>query len=407
MRQPGAWPPRRPPAATGSGPGRAPIAVRASTSSPSCSTTSRATGRRSRPAVGAPRRRPERSRSAARQASSRAWRRCGRRRRPGAAAPSPVRRRGRRAASADRRRVLGDQPVDPAADPLVQRVAGVQQPRWAARTAGRSASVTPAEAIAAQHADVAQAAGGLLEVALEQERQLAVGLPAGRGELPQRRAGGGPRCAATGRRRCATAGRPAPGRRRRAGVEQAERDLDVVLGHRRAPRRRCAPSGRAASPASQIGYQSRGGQLVRCRAPRRAAAPGRGRRTGRTRRRPSPPTATSATPVGRAGSSPAQPRVERGGPRRAGPAPRCRPGTPTTSLTRGSRRRRRRRPDASVLIDEVMSVGRLRARRGRARRCGPGRPRRPRSPRPCRHRSCRCGRRRRWRPRPCRRRSRR
>ena len=51
--------------------------------------------------------------------------------------------------------------------------------RWAARTAGRSASVMPAVAIARRMPDVAQPAGGLLEVALQQEGQLAVGLPSG------------------------------------------------------------------------------------------------------------------------------------------------------------------------------------------------------------------------------------
>ena len=75
--------------------------------------------------------------------------------------------------------LLGDQPVDPPADRCVQGVAGVEQAQVGGAD-GRAQRVGDAGGgDAAQHADVAQAAGGLLEVALEQEGQLAVGLPSG------------------------------------------------------------------------------------------------------------------------------------------------------------------------------------------------------------------------------------
>ena len=95
---------------------------------------------------------------------------------------SAVRPSARAAAQAEQRgrAFLGDQPVDPAADLLVQGVAGVQQPQVGGADGGAQRVGDPGGGDGAQDADVAQPAGGLLEVALEQEGQLAVGLPSGR-----------------------------------------------------------------------------------------------------------------------------------------------------------------------------------------------------------------------------------
>lgn len=129
----------------------------------------------------------------------------------------------------DRRALLRDEPVDPAADGEVQRVAGVEQPqvRGADGGAHRVGDAGPADA--AQDGQVAQAAGGLLEVALQQERELAVRRPAGGGELLELRQqpyGGAPPLVGGGRDQLggeALVAGDVP------GVEQAERDLDVVV----------------------------------------------------------------------------------------------------------------------------------------------------------------------------------
>ncbi len=126
------------------GSGRAPMAVRASTSSPSCSTTSRATGRRSgRP--GAARCRPERSRSAARQASSRAWLTVraspATSRRSASPSSAPSSRATPSRSCATRRSTRR-----PTCWCSASRVSSSR--RCAAYTAGRSASVTPAVAMA-------------------------------------------------------------------------------------------------------------------------------------------------------------------------------------------------------------------------------------------------------------------
>ena len=90
-----------------------------------------------------------------------------------------------------------------------------------------------------------------------------------------------------------------------------------------------------AEPGVPDRIPERGGELVDRRPPRRAAAPGRGRRRGRTARRPSPPTASSATPSRRPAADPTQPGVERRRPGQPGRLRRCPAGTPTTSSTRG------------------------------------------------------------------------
>ena len=162
----------------------------------------------------------------------------------------------------------------------------------AARTAGRMRVGDPGPADAAQDGDVAQPAGGLLEVALEQEGQLAVGGPAGRGELAQLRAAAAPRCAATGRRRrvisspdraaspatCRASSRP----RETLTSSWATESASAQGAHRVVE----------AEPGVPDRVPERGGDPVDARRPRCAAAPGRGRCTGRSRggraRRPRP-----------------------------------------------------------------------------------------------------------------------
>ena len=84
----------------------------------------------------------------------------------------------------------------------------------------------------AQYTDVAQPAAGLLQFAFEQEREFPVRRPPLGGQLPQGHQGGGCVAAPAGRHGLAQP----PGQRRVAGyqpgVEQPERGLGVLPGHR-------------------------------------------------------------------------------------------------------------------------------------------------------------------------------
>ena len=169
-----------------------------------------------RAAGGAAPARPTRSRSAARQASSRACatvRASPATRRSSASPSSQVEQRRRRRRAPGRRSRSTRRPTARCSASRVssrRRCGGAHGGRaWRRRPRRRRSPRSMPH--------VPQAAGGLLEVALQQERQLAVRLPAGGGELPQRGQWRGPRCAATGRRRRRSARRRAPRRRRRAG----------------------------------------------------------------------------------------------------------------------------------------------------------------------------------------------
>ncbi len=126
--------------------------------------------------------------------------------------------------------LLGDEPVDPPSDRHVQGVAGVQEPQVGGADHRAQRVGDPGVRDRPQDAHVAQAAAGLLEVALQQEGELAVGLPAGGrhfaqgGQVTHRR----PPPLVHG------AGDEAVGDRLVAGdvpgVEQTEGDLDVVVG---------------------------------------------------------------------------------------------------------------------------------------------------------------------------------
>jgi hypothetical protein len=130
------------------------------------------------------------------------------------------------------RAFLRDQPVHPSSDGQVQRVAGVEQAqvRGADRRSHGVGDAGPADAT--QDGDVAQAAGRLLEVALEQKRQLAVTGPAGRGDLLELREqayrGAPPLVADSGDQLGREGGVAGDVPR----VEQAQRDLDVVVRDR-------------------------------------------------------------------------------------------------------------------------------------------------------------------------------
>jgi hypothetical protein len=125
--------------------------------------------------------------------------------------------------------LLGHQPVHPSAGGGVQGIAGVEQPQ-VGRAYGRAQGVRRAGVRdAPQHPDVAQPAAGLLQVALQQEGQFAVGAPAALagvvqpGKLPH----GGtpplvPRGGGQGGGQVGITG-DVP------GVEQAEGDLHVVV----------------------------------------------------------------------------------------------------------------------------------------------------------------------------------
>ena len=235
-----------------------------------------------------------------------------------------------------------------------------------------------------QRVHVAQPAAGVLEVRLQQERQLAGGLPAGEGGLPQLRqplAGVRP----PGRVR----GLPQqPGQRRVAGevaqLEQAERGLEVAAADRhrlgdgadrvvqadpgvpdrvpdRVRDRRRRPGGRGAagrgrgrSTAPARGGRGRRRRPARPRRCRPAARPARGRR---------------ARPARRAGRR----RSARSGPAAPPGPPAARRRTARGPVGRGSHRTAGRRAAGRPAAPGPV----LRARRLRAPRCGPGPPRRP------------------------------
>ena len=125
---------------------------------------------------------------------------------------------------------LGDEPVDAAAHRQVQGVPGVEQAQRGGANGGAHGVGDPGPADAAQDGEVAQAAGGLLEVALEQEGQFAVGGPARLGDLAElghEPHGGAPPLVGGGGDQLAGQGLVAGDV---PGVEQAECDLDVVVG---------------------------------------------------------------------------------------------------------------------------------------------------------------------------------
>ncbi|RAO42872.1 hypothetical protein PSN01_06062 [Micromonospora saelicesensis] len=158
--------------------------------------------------------------------------------------------------------LLGDQPVDPSTDLLVQRVAGVQQAQVGGAYGGTQRVGDAGGGDRPQQPHVTQTTGGLLEVALQQERQLTVGLPTGFGDLPQ--AGqvpdrGAPPVIGGGAdqrvgQRLVPHDQP--------GVEQPEGDLDVVLGHRE---RLGDGADGMVEPQARVPDRvpDRGGQLVR------------------------------------------------------------------------------------------------------------------------------------------------
>ena len=157
-----------------------------------------------------------------------------------------------------------------------------------------------------------------------------------------------------------------------------------------------------ARPRSQTGYQMRSARAatacgVGCR---RAGGAGRGRCAGRVRRgrsrRRRRGRRRDAGPSAAGGEQAGQPVVGQSGQggtaRRPGPRLLVEEAQPGRRVAAGSRVLgfRASRPCSSP-SDSCSVVPSVRARPGRARRCGPGRPSRPGRTRPCRHRSCRCG----------------
>ncbi len=202
--------------------------------------------------------------------------------------------------------------------------------RWAARTAGRSASVIPAAAIARSRPTSRRPPAASLRS--PSSRNASSPWACQRLVVTSRRPG---RCRTAVRRQwsaavlisaSASAGSPAT-------ISRASSRPSATLTSSWATDERLGDGAygvvepRARRPRS--GTRPRR-PTRRCRAPRRAAGPGRGRCTGRTAAGPARPTATSATPS-RAGSSPRSQLS-------CAAARRCRadspipPGTPTTSL---------------------------------------------------------------------------
>src|SRR6266571_1655646 len=126
--------------------------------------------------------------------------------------------------------LLRDEPVHPPAGRDVQGVPDVEQPDMCRPYLRPPRVGDPGHPDSAQDADVAQAAAGLLDVALQEKRQLSVRLPTRGNHLVQRRQGGGGTAPPLFHRRRAYL----TGQRRVAGevpeVEQPQRDLHVLPG---------------------------------------------------------------------------------------------------------------------------------------------------------------------------------